>query len=72
MPQVLITKAHRAKHGKCPTCGKRVAKRRTFTLEYELTNGASSLEAVQKKATNQIQAEADAWKPDFQHHPECP
>lgn len=59
----------RASHGgKCPVCGKRVSRSRTFTQTINPFNrnedGSVKTPAEVRVA---VDAEANAWEPDFTH-----
>lgn len=55
--------------GKCPVCGKRVTRSRTFemTVNPFNRNPDTGLPRTWDEVSERLHAEADAWKPDFTH-----
>lgn len=60
--------AHRTRSGKCPVCGRRTKRSHTATMTISPFNknpdGSVRTSAEVRKA---VEAEADAWVPDFRH-----
>lgn len=56
-------RARRERHGRCPACGAKVMRKKTFTKMLEPGEDIEDLRA-------QVKAQADNWKPPFKHRPE--
>lgn len=54
---------------KCPVCGKRVTRSRTFemTVNPFNRNPETGLPRTWEEVNERLQAKADAWVPDFTH-----
>jgi len=61
-------KTSRQKSGKCPVCGKRVVRRKTFehTVNPFNKNKDGSVRTFEE-VLNRVNEEADNWQPDFCH-----
>ena len=61
----------RRKRGHCPVCGRRAERSRTFTHTISPFHSAVTLgmdlRAAERAVRDAVQAEADAWEPDFTH-----
>jgi hypothetical protein len=55
--------------GKCPVCNKRVTRSRTFekTVNPFNRNKETGLIKTWEEVASEVNAEADAWVPDFTH-----
>lgn len=58
----------RYRYGKCPVCGKRVTRSKTFmnTINPFNRNADGSVRTAAEVRAN-VEAQADAWVPDFTH-----
>ena len=64
-------KTWRSWTGSCPVCGRRVRRARTFAHTVSPFHPAVTLgmdlRAAERAVRDAVQAEADAWVPDFTH-----
>lgn len=64
-------KTWRSRTGSCPVCGRRVRRARTFAHTVSPFHPAVTLgmdlRAAERAVRDAVQAEADAWVPDFTH-----
>lgn len=53
-------RARRERHGRCPACGAKVVRKKTFTKMLEPGQDIEELRTL-------VQAIADSWRPSFRH-----
>lgn len=64
--------AYRSLVGECPNCGKKTKKSRKFTMTVNPYNVNEDGEVRSvSEVREQVNAEADAWVPDFSHINPC-
>jgi hypothetical protein len=63
--------AHRTRKGQCPACGKPVTRSRTFQHTVNPFNkNPDGTVRTYEQVRERVNAEADAWMPDFRHSTE--
>ena len=77
MPWITVTHryepviARRERKGQCPACGKTVVRRRTFKHTMNPFNkNPDGTVRTYLQVLERVNAEADAWVPDFRHNTE--
>lgn len=61
-------RVRRTKRGKCPGCGKTTSRTRVFEQTVNPFNrGADGEAKTSSEVREAVEADADAWAPDFRH-----
>lgn len=55
-------RARRERRGRCPACGRKVLRKKTFTKMLEPGQDLAALKA-------RVQQQANDWQPDYEHGP---